>query len=116
MKGEALSCVIIDKLPFTSPFDPVTKGRMAYLKERGLSSFDVLSLPQAVIALKQGVGRLIRDISDKGVLMIADPRLSGRVYGGHIMASLPSIPKTRDESRVLHFIKELALDDETVSN
>ena len=116
VKGEALSCVIIDKLPFASPADPVTRGRMAYLKDRGLSGFDELSLPNAVIALKQGVGRLIRDISDKGVLMIADPRLSAREYGRHILASLPQLPKTRDEQRVLQFIKELALDYETVSD
>jgi ATP-dependent DNA helicase DinG len=116
VKGEALSCVIIDKLPFASPVDPVTRGRMAYLKDRGLSGFDELSLPNAVIALKQGVGRLIRDISDKGVLMIADPRLGAREYGRHILASLPQLPKTRDEQRVLQFIKELALDYETVSD
>lgn len=116
VKGEALSCVIIDKLPFASPVDPVTRGKMAYLKERGLSGFDELSLPNAVIALKQGVGRLIRDISDKGVLMIADPRLTGREYGRHIFSSLPALPKTRDEQRVLSFIKELALDEEVISN
>jgi ATP-dependent DNA helicase DinG len=110
VKGEALSCVIIDKLPFASPFDPVTRGRMAYLKQKGLSGFDELSLPNAVIALKQGVGRLIRDVTDKGVLMIADPRLVGREYGRTILASLPNIPKTRDEARVLHFIEELALE------
>lgn len=116
VKGEALSCVIIDKLPFASPVDPVTRGRMAYLKDRGLSGFDELSLPNAVIALKQGVGRLIRDVTDKGVLMIGDPRLSGREYGRHILASLPQIPRTRDASKVLNFIKELALDYETVSD
>ncbi|KTD57788.1 ATP-dependent DNA helicase [Legionella shakespearei] len=116
VKGEALSCVIIDKLPFASPVDPVTRGRMAYLKDRGLSGFDELSLPNAVIALKQGVGRLIRDVTDKGVLMIADPRLSGREYGRHILASLPQIPRTRDASKVLNFIEELALDYETVSD
>nr|WP_238400540.1 ATP-dependent DNA helicase [Legionella bononiensis] len=116
VKGEALSCVIIDKLPFASPVDPVTRGRMAYLKDRGLSGFDELSLPNAVIALKQGVGRLIRDITDKGVLMIADPRLTSREYGRHILASLPQIPRTRDERRVLNFIEELALDYETVSD
>lgn len=116
VKGDALSCVIIDKLPFANPFDPVTRGRMAYLKERGLSGFDELSLPNAVIALKQGVGRLIRDITDKGVLMIADPRLTGREYGRHILASLPQLPRTRDEQNVLKFIKELALDYETVSD
>jgi ATP-dependent DNA helicase DinG len=116
VKGEALSCVIIDKLPFGSPSDPITRGRMDYLKEKGLSGFDELSLPNAVIALKQGVGRLIRDISDKGVLMIADPRLTGREYGRHILASLPQIPKTRNEENVLKFIRELALNDEAVSN
>lgn len=116
VKGEALSCVIIDKLPFASPFDPVTRGRMAYLKDQGLSGFDELSLPNAVIALKQGVGRLIRDITDKGVLMIADPRLTGREYGRSILASLPQLPRTRDEQKVLHFIKELALDYEAVSD
>lgn len=116
VKGEALSCVIIDKLPFASPVDPVTRGRMAYLKERGLSGFDELSLPNAVIALKQGVGRLIRDVTDKGVLMIADPRLTGREYGRHIFNSLPGLPKTRDEHKVLHFINELALNYEPISD
>lgn len=116
VKGEALSCVIIDKLPFASPVDPVTRGRMAYLKQKGLSGFDELSLPNAVIALKQGVGRLIRDVSDKGVLMIADPRLTSREYGRTILASLPPIPKTRDAQRVLNFIEELALDYEPLSD
>ncbi len=116
VKGEALSCVIIDKLPFSSPADPVTRGKMAYLKEKGLSGFDELSLPNAVIALKQGVGRLIRDNTDKGVLIIADPRLTSREYGQRILASLPKLPKTRDEGKVLKFIRELALDYEPVSD
>ncbi len=116
VKGEALSCVIIDKLPFSNPADPVTRGKMAYLKERGLSGFDELSLPEAVIALKQGVGRLIRDNTDKGVLIIADPRLTSRDYGQRILASLPKVPKTRDEMKVLKFIRELALDYEIASN
>lgn len=116
VKGHALSCVIIDKLPFSNPFDPVAQGRMNYLKERGLSGFEQLSLPDAVIALKQGVGRLIRDITDKGLLMIADPRLTAREYGRNIFASLPGLPKTRDVNRVLEFIKELALDDEMVGD
>jgi ATP-dependent DNA helicase DinG len=111
VKGEALSCVIIDKIPFASPVDPVTRGKMAYLKERGLSGFDELSLPNAVIALKQGVGRLIRDNTDKGVLMIADPRLTSREYGRQIFNSLPDLPKTRDEQKVLQFISELELDE-----
>lgn len=109
VKGEALSCVIIDKLPFASPADPVIRGKMAYLKAKGLSGFDELSLPDAVLALKQGVGRLIRDASDRGVLMIADPRLTGRDYGRQIFASLPVMRRTRDEEIVLKFIENLGL-------
>jgi len=116
VKGEALSCVIIDKLPFASPADPVIRGRMDYLKSCGLSGFDELSLPNAVLALKQGVGRLIRDATDRGVLMIADPRLTGRDYGRQIFASLPAMRKTRDEQVVLTFINELALSNETMGD
>lgn len=116
VKGDALSCVIIDKLPFASPNDPVVRGKMASLKNKGLSGFDELSLPNAVIALKQGVGRLIRDSEDKGILIIADPRLTGREYGHRILASLPPLPKTRDELKILDFIKELALDYEPISD
>jgi ATP-dependent DNA helicase DinG len=116
VKGDALSCVIIDKLPFASPVDPVIRGRMDYLKSQGLSGFDELSLPNAVLALKQGVGRLIRDATDRGILMIADPRLTGRDYGRDIFASLPAMRKTRDEQVVIHFIKQLALSNETIGN
>ena len=107
VKGEALSFVIIDKLPFASPVDPVVRGKMDYMKSCGLSGFDELSLPNAVLALKQGVGRLIRDVSDRGVLMIGDPRLTGRDYGRSILASLPLMRKTRDENTVLRFIESL---------
>lgn len=110
VKGEALSCVIIDKLPFANPFDPLTHGRMTYLKNKGLSGFDELSLPNAVIALKQGVGRLIRDSTDRGLLMIADPRLTGKEYGRTIFSSLPDIPKTRDDKKVMAFISTLFLE------
>ncbi|OGV50142.1 MAG: ATP-dependent DNA helicase DinG [Legionellales bacterium RIFCSPHIGHO2_12_FULL_42_9] len=105
VKGEALSCVIIDKLPFASPADPITQGRIAYLKSQGLSAFDELTLPAAVLALKQGVGRLIRDVLDKGVLVIADPRLIARNYGRQLFESLPPLRKTRDEQTVLDFIQ-----------
>ena len=114
VKGEALSCVIIDKIPFASPVDPVIRGKMAYLKSKGLSGFDELSLPDAVLALKQGVGRLIRDIDDRGLLMLADPRLTGRAYGQRILASLPMMRKTRDEQTALHFIDQLALTHEPI--
>lgn len=116
VKGEALSCVIIDKLPFASPADPVIRGKMAYLKAQGVSGFDALSLPNAVLALKQGVGRLIRDVSDKGVLMLADPRLTGRPYGKQVLESLPKVPKTREEAKVLLFISNLTLPHEPISD
>lgn len=112
VKGEALSCVVIDKIPFASPVDPVIRGKMAYLKSQGLSGFDELSLPDAVLALKQGVGRLIRDMDDKGILVLADPRLTGRAYGQRIFASLPLMRKTRDEKTALAFIEQLALGTE----
>jgi ATP-dependent DNA helicase DinG len=109
VKGEALSCVIIDKLPFMSPVDPVFHAKMLYLKRKGLSAFNEIALPEAVLTLKQGIGRLIRDAADRGVLMIADPRLTARDYGKPIFASLPPLPKTRCEQNVLKFIENLEL-------
>ena len=105
VKGEALSCVIIDKIPFLNPKDPVLQGKAQFYEAQGLSGFTELSLPAAVLALKQGVGRLIRDISDRGVLMLADPRLTARPYGEQIFASLPTMAKTRDEKKVITFIE-----------
>lgn len=116
VKGESLSCVIIDKIPFLSPMDPVVQGRASFIEKNGRSGFTDLSLPNAVISLKQGVGRLIRDVNDKGVLIIADPRILARDYAHDIFVSLPSIPKTRDEQKVLAFIQEMALDEEVISN
>ena len=105
VKGDALSCVIIDKIPFLNPKDPVLQGKDQFYQAQGLSGFAELSLPAAVLALKQGVGRLIRDVSDRGVLMLADPRLTGRAYGEHIFSSLPLMRKTRNEQTVLDFIE-----------
>ena len=94
VRGEALSCVIIDKLPFSSPGDPVLEARIKSIRENGGNPFGEYQLPQAVIALKQGVGRLIRDQLDKGVLMICDPRLRTKSYGSTFLNSLPKVPKT----------------------
>lgn len=116
VQGDALSCVIIDKLPFLSPIDPVIKGKAAYLKQKGLSGFNVLSLPSAVLALKQGVGRLIRAVDDRGILVLADPRLTGRSYGAQVFASLPLLPKTRDREKALAFIQTMIRKDEVISN
>lgn len=94
VRGEALSCVIIDKLPFASPGDPVLQARLDAVRRQGGNPFRDHQLPQAVIALKQGAGRLIRDVSDRGVLVICDPRLRSRSYGSVFLASLPPMPRT----------------------
>ncbi|MBN6358901.1 helicase C-terminal domain-containing protein, partial [Klebsiella pneumoniae] len=101
---DALSLVIIDKLPFTSPDDPLLKARMEDCRLRGGDPFDEVQLPDAVITLKQGVGRLIRDIDDRGVLVICDNRLVMRPYGAVFLASLPPAPRTRDIRRAVRFL------------
>ena len=92
VKGDALRLVIIDRIPFAPPDDPIVQAREAYLKEKGLNGFVHFQLPEAVIAMKQGAGRLIRDSSDCGVLMLCDPRLSSKGYGTTIRESLPDFP------------------------
>jgi ATP-dependent DNA helicase DinG len=103
VRGEALSCVIIDKLPFASPGDPVLAARIDALRQGGGNPFRDLQLPQAVIALKQGAGRLIRDAADRGVLVVCDPRLLSRPYGRAFLASLPPMARTRDIGDVERF-------------
>lgn len=103
VRGDALSLVIIDKLPFSSPGDPVLQARLDAMKEQGLNPFFDFQVPQAVISLKQGVGRLIRDINDRGVLMICDPRLFNKPYGRIFRDSLPPIPVTRNLADAQHF-------------
>jgi ATP-dependent DNA helicase DinG len=94
VRGEALSCVIIDKLPFASPGDPVLQARIDAMREAGANPFVDYQLPQAVITLKQGVGRLIRDVTDRGVLVLCDPRLGTKNYGRIFLDSLPPMSKT----------------------
>ena len=103
VRGEALSCVIIDKLPFASPGDPVWQARIDALKEKGGNPFMDEQLPHAVITLKQGVGRLIRDMNDRGVLVICDPRLVGKRYGKVFLNSLPDMKRTRNLDDVVAF-------------
>lgn len=104
VRGEALSCVIIDKLPFASPDDPVLSARLEKLEKDGRNPFMEYQLPEAVIALRQGIGRLIRDGRDYGVLMICDPRLLNRAYGRIFIRSLPDLPLTRLLSDVEEFL------------
>jgi len=95
VRGEALSCVIIDKLPFAAPDDPVLQARAEALRAGGGNPFMELQVPQAVIALKQGVGRLIRDVNDRGVMVLCDPRLVSKPYGQVFLNSLPPMLRTR---------------------
>lgn len=104
VRGDVLSLVIIDKLPFASPDDPLLKARMEDCKLRGGDPFDDVQLPDAVITLKQGVGRLIRDVDDRGVLVICDNRLVMRPYGAVFLNSLPPAPRTRDLERAIAFL------------
>ncbi|MCQ4163765.1 ATP-dependent DNA helicase [Tahibacter harae] len=101
--GEALSCVIIDKLPFAAPDDPVLEARLAAMREAGGNPFVQWQIPTAVIALKQGAGRLIRDVNDRGVLVLCDPRLTSRPYGKLFLKSLPPMPLTRELGDVQDF-------------
>jgi ATP-dependent DNA helicase DinG len=108
VRGEALSCVIIDKLPFASPEDPILRARCQALEQAGRNPFLEYQLPAAVIALKQGVGRLIRDERDRGVLVLCDPRLLAKGYGKVFLESLPPIPLTRDVGDVERFFAQSA--------
>lgn len=101
--GEALSCVIIDKLPFAAPGDPVREARMNAIREAGGSPFTQMQIPEAAIALKQGCGRLIRDVTDRGVLMLCDPRLATKGYGRLFLDSLPPMRQTRELADVQQF-------------
>jgi ATP-dependent DNA helicase DinG len=103
VRGEALSCVVIDRLPFASPGDPVLAARIEALRRRGGNPFREIQLPQAVIALKQGAGRLIRGAEDRGVLVVCDPRLLGRSYGHSFLDSLPPMRRTRQKEDVRDF-------------
>ncbi len=105
VRGEALSCVIIDKLPFSSPGDPVLKARLDAMTKQGRNPFFEHQLPTAVIALRQGVGRLIRDVTDRGVLMVCDPRLLKKSYGQMFLDSVPAMKRSRDMTDVLAFFQ-----------
>ncbi|MCG7560022.1 MULTISPECIES: ATP-dependent DNA helicase [Pseudoalteromonas] len=107
VRGDTLSCVLIDKLPFTSPDDPLLQARMKDAQLQDKEPFDEIQLPLAVIALKQGVGRLIRDKTDKGVLIICDNRLVTRKYGETFIKSLPPMSRTRDLDKALSFLENI---------
>jgi ATP-dependent DNA helicase DinG len=103
VKGEALSVVVIDKLPFNPPDDPVLAARIEQINRAGGNAFMDYQVPRAVIALKQGAGRLIRDETDRGVLMICDPRLVSKGYGRRIWRALPPFRRTRSAQEAANF-------------
>ena len=103
--GDALSVVVIDKLPFAAPDDPVFEARLDAIRRAGGNPFRDEQLPQAVIALKQGAGRLIRTETDRGVLVLCDPRLTQKSYGKVFMDSLPPLPITREVGDVQAFFR-----------
>ena len=103
VRGEALSLVVIDKIPFAPPDDPVLSARIEQMRQQGRNAFIEYQLPRAVINVKQGAGRLIRDETDRGVLMICDPRLLSKPYGRRVWQSLPPMKRTKELSEVLNF-------------
>lgn len=110
VRGEALSLVVIDKIPFAPPDDPVLSARIEQMRLQGRNPFMEYQLPRAVINVKQGAGRLIRDETDRGVLMICDPRLLSKPYGRRIWQSLPPMKRTKELSEVLNFFANKSRD------
>ncbi len=106
VRGDALSLVIIDKLPFAPPDDPVLAARIDVMEKQGMNGFMHHTLPEAIINLKQGAGRLIRDETDRGVLMICDPRVISKSYGRRVWQSLPSFKRTRLQDDVIAFFTQ----------
>ena len=111
VQGQALRLVIIDRLPFASPDDPVLRARLQHAREQGENPFNDIQVPEAALALKQGVGRLIRSETDRGVVVICDPRLTGRGYGRKLLASLPPMRRTRDMGEACRFLQSLVASD-----
>lgn len=106
VKGDALSIVAIDKLPFAAPDDPLLKARLEGIRRRGGNPFFEYQLPQAVLALKQGVGRLIRDFDDFGVIVIGDPRIRTKAYGRVFLESMPPSPIVTESAVAAEFLSD----------
>jgi ATP-dependent DNA helicase DinG len=107
VRGQALSLVVIDKLPFAPPDDPVLAARLARIEAAGRNPFMEYQVPSAVLSLKQGAGRLIRSETDHGVLMICDPRIISKPYGKRIWQSLPPFKRTREADEAVEFLRSV---------
>ena len=108
MPGDALQCVLIDKLPFPPPNDPLVEARVRQLREQGRNPFDEYFVAEAAVSLKQGAGRLIRTESDRGLLVLCDPRLRQMRYGRRLLAALPPMGRLTEEADALEWLAELA--------
>jgi ATP-dependent DNA helicase DinG len=104
IRGDALSLVVIDKLPFAPPDDPIVEAKIRYLRRNGRNPFNDYQLPEAIMRLKQGAGRLVRDENDRGVLMILDDRVLTKSYGRTVLASLPPFARSRSEAEAVGFL------------
>jgi ATP-dependent DNA helicase DinG len=111
IRGDALSLVVIDKLPFAPPDDPIVEAKIRYLRRAGRNPFNEFQLPEAIMLLKQGVGRLIRDEHDRGVLMLLDERILSKSYGRTVLASLPPFARTRSEAEAVDFLLRRRTED-----
>lgn len=110
VRGDKLTCVMIDKLPFASPDEPLLQARNEDARKRGENPFASMQIPQAVITMKQGAGRLIRDVKDRGVLVVCDPRLVYKDYGKTFLGSLPDMRRTRDLDEAMKFLKNIVVE------
>jgi ATP-dependent DNA helicase DinG len=109
IRGDGLVLVVIDKLPFASPGDPLVRTTLEAIAKNGGKPFTDYQLPQAILALKQGVGRLIRDGQDFGVVVLADPRIATKSYGRRFLRSLPPFCQTTDVQQAIDFLHERRL-------
>jgi len=108
MPGDALQCVLIDKLPFPPPGDPLVEARVRQLREAGRNPFDDYFVAEAAVSLKQGAGRLIRTETDRGLLVLCDPRVAQMGYGRRLLSALPPMGRLGDEAEALAWLEELA--------
>jgi ATP-dependent DNA helicase DinG len=108
MPGDALQCVLIDKLPFPPPGDPLVEARVRQMRHKGGNPFDDYFVAEAAVALKQGAGRLIRTETDRGLLVLCDPRLRSMAYGRRLLAALPPMGVVSDEAEAMEWLRSLA--------